>query len=321
MQSEKGWRRDAPTSTLAPREGEEMDAGRQERAEIEAAVHDFATAASTSTDLVVLCDALATAARRVAGGAPIAVHLAGETVEPASGATALPLRVGESGKTWGWLVLDGPGAALEPPSEIMGRRLESLATLAAFAIERHRSRRPASPPARPGPNVAPSVLHDVGLLGTVLPFALSQARRHKEPLSILIVAIGRLRGVRDLLGESEADRVVSRIGIGIVGLLRSSDLVARLDGDRLMVVLPRSELHDARRVGEKLCQGIAAAHDLMGIPLKASLSIGAATFPTSASTLGELFDAADAALAEACELGPGRVAAAFDRGREVALRC
>ncbi|WP_165248269.1 GGDEF domain-containing protein [Paludisphaera soli] len=304
MQTERGWRWDDPTSfataTLAPRANGDAEAER--RASAESAVHDFVATAAVATDLVALCEALATAARRASGEDGVAVVLESGEPGPASGASVIPIRVGEGSRSWGRLELDLRGSARPA---VVTRRLESLATLAAIAIERIRRDR------RGGPSRArDSSIHDAGLLGTVVPFALSQARRHKEPLSILFLAIDRLRGVRELMGPDEADRVVGRVGVGIAGLLRSSDLVGRLDDDRLMAVLPRSELHDARRVGEKLCRGIAAAEDLLGIPMEASLSIGVASFPASGTTLGELLDAAEAALDEARTLGPGRVVAA-----------
>ena len=302
MQTDTGWSWDASTSTLSPREVEEPDASR--RGSAESAVHDFAAFAATVADAGALRDELAAAAGRVAGGLPTVVTLNpdGGAATLAPGFDAIPLRAGGGGRSWGKIVLGARGLDGPPAAGTARRRLETLATLAGLALDRLRAARPAA--------ATGSALQGEGLLGAVLPFALGQARRHKEPLSLLVVAIDRLRAVRDLLGDAEADRAVNRVGARITGLIRASDLVARLEGDRLMAILPRSELHDARRVAEKLCRGVAAADDLLGAPLPASISVGVASFPSCASTLGELLDAAEAALDDARRLGRGRVAVA-----------
>ena len=45
------------------------------------------------------------------------------------------------------------------------------------------------------------VLQDATFLNAVLPFAVGQARRHGESLSLLCVAIDRLGGICELLGK------------------------------------------------------------------------------------------------------------------------
>ncbi len=86
----------------------------------------------------------------------------------------------------------------------------------------------------------PSVLHDATFLNAILPFAIGQALRHREPLSLLCVAIDRLHGIRGLLGPAAADGVVRLVGDAVVSMVRSSDIVARLDDDRIVVILSRS---------------------------------------------------------------------------------
>ena len=83
-------------------------------------------------------------------------------------------------------------------------------------------------------------LQDATFLNAVLPFALSQARRHLEPLSIVCVSIDRLRGIQDLLGRAAVDRLVRNVGETVGTLIRGSDIVVRLDDDRVVAVLPRA---------------------------------------------------------------------------------
>ena len=88
--------------------------------------------------------------------------------------------------------------------------------------------------------VATARLHDATFLNAVLPFALNQARRHNEALSLVCVAIDRLGGIQELLGPGTADRLVRDVADTLTSLVRASDIVARLDDDRVVAVLPRA---------------------------------------------------------------------------------
>ena len=83
-------------------------------------------------------------------------------------------------------------------------------------------------------------LHDATFLNAVLPFALAQARRHNEPLSLLCVAIDRLSGIQELLGRHTADHLVQSVASTVASLLRGSDIIAQLYDDRVVAVLPRA---------------------------------------------------------------------------------
>jgi diguanylate cyclase (GGDEF)-like protein len=147
----------------------------------------------------------------------------------------------------------------------------------------------------------PKMLHDATLLNAVLPFAISQAQRHHEPLSLAFIAIDRLHGIQELLGRAVANRLVQSVGETVVSLIRASDIVARLDDDRVIAVLPRSGDDGALRVGEMICQKIAEERwPLSDQPgMKVTVSVGVATFPSAAQNVHSLFQAADDALAHA----------------------
>lgn len=151
----------------------------------------------------------------------------------------------------------------------------------------------------------PSVLHDATFLNAILPFAMGQAQRHREPLSLLCVAIDRLHGIRVLVGPAAADGLVRFVGDAVVSLVRKSDIVARLDDDRIVAVLPRSADGDAFRIGEIICQRVAEMRWLLCDQpgMKITVSAGAATFPSSANNVLSLFEAADAALAQSQSQG------------------
>ena len=134
-------------------------------------------------------------------------------------------------------------------------------------------------------------------MNAVLPFALSQARRHREPLSIACVAVDKLGAIKQLLGKDESDRLVQHVARTVGAMIRTSDIVARLDDDRVVAVLPRAPRGGALHVAENICRAVQAnpLEDCMMPSL--TVSIGVAAFPSCADNVYSLFDAADEALA------------------------
>ena len=202
------------------------------------------------------------------------------------------------------------------------RRLTTLCTLAACAIERldrhaawpeHHDAVEASGSGRDDVashgtmsgafSGATTGLHDATFLNAVLPFALSQSRRHHEPLSLLCVAIDRLAGVHDLLGPAMSDQLVRSVAATVVSLIRASDIIARLDDDRIVAVLPRAPGGGALHVAQKICRAVAGMDWAEGAISNITVSIGVATFPASADNVFSLFDAADKALARGTSPG------------------
>ncbi len=201
-------------------------------------------------------------------------------------------------------------------------RLTMLCTLGACALERIDYRRqwpeqsdrlatseelhdPSRDAGRPtGTSSASNTrLHDATFLSAILPFALNQARRHNEPLSLICLAIDRLTGMQELLGRRMADHLVRSVGETVASLIRASDIVARLDDDRVIAVLPRAPGGGALHVAQKICASIAEQRYEDCEISRVTVSIGVATFPACADDVSSLFDAADEALSQARSLG------------------
>ena len=219
------------------------------------------------------------------------------------------------------------------------RRLTTLCTLAACALERlgqyaawpehhdaaeesgHGGVEAVSGGSQTGAITgATGGLHDATFLNAVLPFALSQARRHHEPLSLLCVAIDRLAGIHELLGHGTADHLVRSVAGTVASLIRASDIIARLDDDRVVAVLPRAPGGGALHVAEKICMAVAAKGRAECAIPNITVSIGVATFPGSADNVFSLFDAADEALARAQNLGRNRACLAPRRAKVTSVR-
>ena len=152
-----------------------------------------------------------------------------------------------------------------------------------------------------------NVIRDATFLNAVLPFALGQARRHREPLSLLCLAIDRLGAIQDLLGPEAADCLVQEVCRVVASAIRSSDIVARLDDNRIVILLirarARSGLHVAQMIGRSIAE---KTHNVPELGC-ATVSIGVAEFPGDARSAFSLLDAADDALARAQDGGRNQV--------------
>jgi diguanylate cyclase (GGDEF)-like protein len=212
------------------------------------------------------------------------------------------------------------------------RRLTTLCTMGACALERlhhheewpwdddvaHLSDQPGVDPtcraAQPEACLhQATLLHDATFVNAVLPFAFNQARRHHEPLSLVCVAIDRLGGIQELLGRAVVDHLVRNVGQTVVSLIRASDIVARLDDDRIVAVLPRAPGGGALNVAQKICSAVREKSRADSEMPSVTVSIGVATFPSCADNVYSLFDAADQALARAQSQGRNQAALASPR--------
>ena len=198
------------------------------------------------------------------------------------------------------------------------RRLTIACALAACALENARHRmewgwdrersedgeRKTSAAADAGtssrtPCKRPDVVRDATFLNAVLPFALAQARRHGEPVSLVCVQVDRLGAIRDLLGSGIADGLVYDLAETAASLVRSSDIVARLDDDRVIALLVRARgdgaMGVARMIGRAVDESGLGSSPFPGI----SVSIGVAEFPAIARDAASLLEAADEAMSMA----------------------
>ena len=283
----------------------------------------------------------------IAGAAPSQDHCAvfqGEDREPAHAESPANLR----GVWSGQLVLEVPlrcgslvrgrlrirsrgAGAVSLRSETV-RRLNTLCTIGASALDRlclqeewpwdddvaHLSDSPGADSYHGSAETEKAIpqtprLQDATFLNAVLPFALSQARRHSEPLSIVCVSIDRLRGIQDLLGRAAVDRLVRDVGKTVGTMIRGSDFVVRLDDDRVVAVLPRAPGRGALEVAKRICSAVASETQGDAHNPGATVSIGVATFPSCADNVLSLFSAADEALERAQHQGRNQAALAPPR--------
>ena len=123
------------------------------------------------------------------------------------------------------------------------------------------------------------MFRDAPFLRAFLPYALAQARRRHEPLSLFYVSVDRLAAIRELHGPEIAAAAVERVAETMVQALRASDVVARLDDGRLIAVLPYADHEDAPAVAEAVRAAIASSGVASRTMPVLTASIGVASYP------------------------------------------
>jgi diguanylate cyclase (GGDEF)-like protein len=139
---------------------------------------------------------------------------------------------------------------------------------------------------------------------------LARAARFGRPLSLLMADLDLLREVNNRYGHLAGDAVLKGVADILRLELRDYDVAARFGGEEFVVLLPETSLEDAVTMAERI-RGVVEEHsfsvDSAGEPVRATLSIGAATFLCDEKTAKELVHEADLALYRAKSGGRNRV--------------
>ena len=140
-------------------------------------------------------------------------------------------------------------------------------------------------------------------LGEQLARAASHARRHREPLSVLMIDLDHFKQTNDRFGHEAGDRVLCALADCMRDALRADDIYGRWGGDEFLVALPATDEQHAHVAAARL-RDCAQSLDLgdIGLPEGVLFSVGAAT--ATQSTPLELVRAADIALYRAKSARP-----------------
>ncbi len=126
--------------------------------------------------------------------------------------------------------------------------------------------------------------------------ALAQIDRHRQPVSLLMVDLDHFKNVNDRYGHLVGDQVLQAITQVIRRELRSGDVLARYGGEELALLLPGTDAHAARQLGERLRDRIETTQlPFANEPLHLTASFGLAT-ASQTEMLHDLIQAADQAL-------------------------
>jgi diguanylate cyclase (GGDEF)-like protein len=171
-------------------------------------------------------------------------------------------------------------------------------------------------------------LYSVAQIQHVLRVEFTRAQRYHYPIVCLMIAIDQLGALRDKHGYEAKESVFEAVVVMLEDATRGSDFLGRTADDRLLAVLPHTDIEGARSLAARLFREIAQL-DLREIDAepaldaaRVTLSIGAAAASNTASNEGEgeagggpvgmmfhdaMLLAAENALADAVAAGGGQL--------------
>jgi diguanylate cyclase (GGDEF)-like protein len=122
------------------------------------------------------------------------------------------------------------------------------------------------------------------------------ANRENKPVALLIMDMDRFKDVNNALGYPIGDRLLQQFGLRVREVLRESDTLARLEGDKFAVILPSVDLEGATMVTNKIRQNLERPFIHEGLSLEVNASFGIALYPEHAIDAITLTQKADIAM-------------------------
>jgi diguanylate cyclase (GGDEF)-like protein/PAS domain S-box-containing protein len=138
-----------------------------------------------------------------------------------------------------------------------------------------------------------------------LQLSIQQARRAGGKVAVLFVDLDRFKNINDSLGHHVGDGLLRSVAKRLVEIVREGDTVSRIGGDEFVIIL--SNILNEEKVGkyveQRLLPAMQAAHDIDGLELYISCSIGIALCPDDGDDIDTLMRHADAAMYQAKKVG------------------
>lgn len=164
-----------------------------------------------------------------------------------------------------------------------------------------------------GSNVKDSIsgLANRRYLGERLAQELAFARRHSQPLSVVMFDIDDFHKVNEADGRAAGDALIRAMAEVLQKDSRIEDVVTRYGGDQFVVVMRASTAEQSSIYAERVCKQLRTRTFAVGdVPLRISMSVGIASYEPGRfeiDDLQKLLDRADAAVYQAKSEGKDRI--------------
>jgi diguanylate cyclase (GGDEF)-like protein/PAS domain S-box-containing protein len=122
------------------------------------------------------------------------------------------------------------------------------------------------------------------------------AQRNHQPFVLLIMDLDRFKEINDTLGHHYGDMVLQQVAQRVRNVLRESDTIARLGGDEFAVLLPNTDLLQAKNIIDKLLKSIEEPFLIGEQALHVGASIGVTLYPNHGEDEVTLMQRADVAM-------------------------
>ena len=225
-------------------------------------------------------------------------------VEPGRDALGFVHRIAAAvlvdGRSWGMVVALRDSTAFHRDDE---KRLVRFAQLASIAVANAHAHAALATQARTDPLTG---LANRRAFDGRLAEEAARATRRERALSVMLVDVDHFKTINDRFGHAAGDRVLINLADSLRAVMRSGDLLARVGGDEMAMILPDCGAPEAVVIAQRMLDAIGDDPSLArrhGV----TLSAGVAALH-GGQTADDLLRCADQALYGAKDRGRAQVA-------------
>jgi diguanylate cyclase (GGDEF)-like protein len=152
---------------------------------------------------------------------------------------------------------------------------------------------------------------------SAVPAELARAETLRSTVGLLMLDLDRFKEINDTYGHPAGDRALRAVAESVRAEVRQGDIVARVGGDELAVLLPGASETEVLEIAERIRERLTAltvsvdtASNASAVITGVPASFGAAVYPAVAGTMDQLVLAADNALLTAKRAGRNKIVSA-----------
>lgn len=130
---------------------------------------------------------------------------------------------------------------------------------------------------------------------------LKIVRREQRELSLLMIDIDDFKNINDNFGHEVGDKVIKQLVILSKKVVRENDLIIRFGGDEFLILLPSTNIYNARLVAKKIVEEISIYNSNKDFNF--TVSIGISQYKEEDFSIENMIVRADDCLYEAKKMG------------------
>ncbi|HRN65147.1 MAG TPA: diguanylate cyclase [Alicycliphilus sp.] len=128
-----------------------------------------------------------------------------------------------------------------------------------------------------------------------------------QPLVLVLLDLDHFKGINDRFGHPAGDEVLRDFARQLQASTRRDDGCGRIGGEEFMMLLPGTDLPQARAVVQRLLEHVRAAHPLAEAPAQGYTTSAGLALHRAGECTGALYRRADQALYRAKQAGRDRL--------------